>query len=319
MSKYHQLTQDERYSITAQLRSGHSQADIARALGRSPSTISRELSRNVTHHDGKYRAAKAQQYSTARRRRCRRGPHFSTAQWEHVVSLIQKKWSPEQVADHICSLGEWSISHETIYRHILKDKATGGTLFRHLRIMPKNRRKRYNTKDSRGILAGKRHISERPPEVSSRQQQGHWEGDTVIGKDKHHCVLTLVERSSGYAIIKKLHARTAAAVVAAASKAIREQGAARFRTITFDNGTEFHSYKVLEDRFPVVCYFATPYHSWERGTNENFNGLFRQYVPKGTCMKSLTQSQCDIIVDELNSRPRKRYAFKTPQDIYNRS
>ena len=184
--------------------------------------------------------------------------------------------------------------------------------------MSKKVRKRYNGKDSRGVLKGKRHISERPADVEARLQIGHWEGDTVIGSDKHACVLTLVERRSGFAVIKKLTARTADQATWAAAHAIAEHRD-KIRTLTFDNGSEFHSYKVLEGVFPVKCYFATPYHSWERGSNENLNGLLRQYLPRGTCMKSLTQKQCDWIANELNTRPRKRHGYKTPLEVYHAS
>lgn len=318
LSKYHQLTQEERYRITALLKHGRSQAEIAAELGRARSTISRELRRNVTHHDGHYRAEKAQQYSVARRRRERRRSWFSAEQMAEVDRLLKKKWSPEQIADDLKRRGVCRISHETIYRHILRDKKRGGSLYTHMRIMSKKVRKRYNSKDSRGVLAGKRHISERPIEAEKRLQVGHWEGDTVIGQDKHACILTMVDRRSGYAVIKKLKARTAEQATKAAALVIAEQ-AGKVETITLDNGTEFHSYAQLERDFPVTCYFATPYHSWERGSNENLNGLIRQYLPRGTCMKRLTQKECDWIANELNTRPRKRHGFRTPAEIYHAS
>ena len=184
-----------------------------------------------------------------------------------------------------------------------------------LRIVPEAHRKRYKSRDSRGILPGKRHISERPAEVETRLQLGHWEGDTVIGSDLHHCILTLVERKSGFAIIKKLASRTADSVNLAALDAIKKhQG--NFKTITFDNGTEFHGYKALEQQFPLKCYFATPYHSWERGSNENLNGLIRQYIPKRASMEAVTQTYCDAVARRLNFRPRKRHGYKSPQEIY---
>lgn len=315
MNKYHQLTREERYNITGLRIAGFSQAEIARQMGRSPSTISRELRRNRTHHDGFYRAEKAQKYATARRRRARRRSWFSPEQWHQVDAWLRQRWSPEQISGHLLVSGQWRISHETIYRHILWDKKVGGTLYKSMRIMAKVCRKRYNSKDSRGVLAGKRHISTRPVEAEQRLCLGHWEGDTVIGGDRHHSVLTFLERKSGYAIIKKLRARTTDQVTCAASAAMSEQ-TGRFHTLTLDNGTEFHNYKALEDRFPVTCYFATPYHSWERGANENLNGLIRQYLPKGVCMSKLTQAECDWIANELNTRPRKRLQFKTPKEIY---
>ena len=317
MSKYHQLTQQERYSMTALSMSGKSRAEIARELGRHPSTISREFRRNATTHDGIYRAEKAQSYSTARRRRCRRVAQFSAEQMARVNALLRKRWSAEQISGTLRASGEFNISTETIYRRIRWDKKAGGNLWRHTRIMSKFGRKRYGRQDSRGVLLGKRHISERPLEVEARQKAGHWEGDTVMGSDMRHCVLTLVERKSGFAIIKKLKARTKTEVTKAATRALRKHSRS-FKTITFDNGTEFHDYAKLEERFPVKVYFATPYHSWERGSNENFNGLLRQYLPKGTCMSSVTQAQCDQIGDDLNRRPRKRHGFKTPNALYYR-
>jgi transposase, IS30 family len=317
MSSYHQLTQQERYLITAQRMSGSSQADIARLLERHPSTIGRELRRNVTTHDGGYRAEKAHSYATARRRRCRRGARFSAEDMGRVAELVRRRWSAEQISGVLKRTGELSISPETIYRRIRWDKLAGGDLWRHTRIMSKFGRKRYGRQDSRGVLPGKRHITERPREVEGRQRIGHWEGDTVMGSDMRHCVLTLVERKTGYAIIKKLKARTKNEVTRAATRAIRSH-CRRFKTLTLDNGTEFHDYAKLEQRFPLKCYFATPYHSWERGSNENFNGLLRQYLPKGTCMSAVTQAQCDHIADDLNHRPRKRLGFNTPAELYHR-
>ncbi len=318
LNKYHQLTQEERYSITALMRTGCSQAEVAAELGRARSTISRELRRNATHYDGRYRVEKAQEYSAGRRRRARRKSWFSAEEFGKVEALLKKKWSPEQISAVLKKQGELSISHETIYRYILKDKKAGGKLYTHMRIMSKRRRKRYNSKDSRGVLPGKRHITERPLEAELRQTIGHWEGDTVMGKDQRACILTLVERRSGFAVIRKLTSRTAEQAHQGTASAIVEHRN-RMRTITFDNGTEFHSYKKIEEQFPVTCYFATPYHSWERGSNENLNGLIRQYLPKGVCMKNLTQQECDLIAFELNTRPRKRHDFKTPMEVYHGS
>lgn len=318
MKTYHQLTQEERYWITAQLKCGISRAEIARTMGRHRSTITRELRRNVTHHDGDYRAQKAHSYATNRRRRCRRGARFSAFDMTRVVRLMRRKWSPEQISGALRRDGVLRIGHETIYRHIRRDRKAGGDLWRHTRIMSKICRKRYRSHDSRGVMPGKRSIGERPAEVESRRHLGHWEGDTVMGSDLRHCLLTLVERKTGYAIIKKLRARNKAEVTRAATRAIRSH-CRRFKTITFDNGTEFHDYAVLEKRFPVKIYFATPYHSWERGSNENFNGLVRQYLPKGFCMSTVTQAQCDDIADDLNNRPRKRHGFRTPASLYHRS
>lgn len=311
---YQHLSQAERYTITALLKTGLSYAAIAREIGRHKSTISRELRRN-RRPTSRYDASVAHGYTVSRRKRTKRGTQFSQEQWNIVLYFITQDYSPEQITYIVQAFFGFSISHETIYLYLLYDKKKGGTFYKHLRIVPKRRRKRYNSHDSRGRLAGKRMIQDRPIEIEHRISIGHWEGDTVIGRDRHHCIVTLVERKTGFLIIKKIKARSVDEVNKACIDAINEHGK-NFKTITFDNGTEFHGYKKLEELFPVTCYFATPYHSWERGTNENTNGLIRQYIPKKSCMKSLSQVDCDRIAYKLNTRPRKRLGFKSPYEVY---
>lgn len=235
-----------------------------------------------------------------------------------VEELLREKWSPEQVSGHLGVTGQLAISHETIYRHVWRDLRAGGTLHTHLRCARKQCRKRYGRHDSRGRLAGKRLIGERPAGVEKRRRTGHWEIDTVLGEslgESRDCILTLVERQTGYVLIGKMKARTAAE----ANRALLEVMArhpGRVRTITADNGTEFHWYKQIEAVSPVKFYFATPHHSWERGTNENTNGLIRQYLPKGKTMSGVRQSQCDLIAKQLNNRPRKRHGYKTPNQCF---
>ncbi len=256
----------------------------------------------------------------ARRKRSRRNSQFGKAELARVEALLREEWSPEQVAGYLRRLGELSISHETIYRHVWRDRKKGGSLYLHLRCAQKQCRKRYGRHDSRGRLAGKRSIAERPAAVEGRRQLGHWEIDTVMGQSlgaSSDCILTLVERKSGDVMIGKLRART----VEQASKAtlaLMRRHPGKFRTITSDNGTEFHGYAQIEKASDVKFYFATPHHSWERGTNENANGLIRQYLPKGQSMTSLTQSQCDAIANHLNNRPRKRHEYKTPNECFTR-
>lgn len=315
---YHQLTQDERYLISNGVRLNCSQRELAALLGRSPSTICRELRRNATAHDGLYRAAKAHSYAMARRRRSRRGAQFSDQVLRQVDACLRQRLSPEQIVGLFRAKGRLVPSHETIYRRLRHDKRSGGTLWRSTRILSKVGRKRYRSRPARGVLLGKRHISERPAIVQAKGRIGDWEADTVMGTGSSHCLLTLVERRSGFALIRKLKARTMAEATRAASKVIaRMRG--QFRTITFDNGTEFHDYERLERRFGVKCYFATPYHSWERGANENLNGLVRQYLPKGLCLRKTSQIECNQIASQLNDRPRKRHNFKTPSEVLARS
>lgn len=297
---------------------GYSYREIARILGRSVSTISREKRRNATQHDGRYRAEKAHQYAMARRSRTRKQDQYSLEEWEAVAGLVVRKWSPEQIAGRARSMRKRCMSKETIYRYLKRERRAGGQTWRHLRIVSKFGRKRRGSPATRGRLVGKRHISQRPRAVELRVRMGHWEGDTVMGSDMRHCVLTLVERVSGYVIIKKLTARTKEQAAAALKQAIDEVKR-KVRTITLDNGTEFHDYDKVEAECAVKFYFATPYHSWERGTNENTNGLIRQYLPKGMCMRHVTQADCDAIAAELNDRPRRRLGFKTPSEHFARS
>ena len=280
---YSQLSQEERYFFSSSLANGLKIPQISKEMARAPSTLYRELKRNI-RPSGRYAAFVAHSYATARRRRARRGSQFPKACWDYILDFLSIQWSPEQISNHLKNLGLFSISFQSIYRNIRIDRRRGGQLFKDLRITPKRRRKRYGTDDSRGILRGKRMISERPAFINNRAEFGHWEADTVMGKDKHQCILTLVERKSGLARIAKLANRTTDLTINAISKIIMNEPS-KFKTITFDNGSEFHSYKKLEKRFNITCYFANPHHPWERGCNENFNGLLRQYLPKGALSK----------------------------------
>jgi IS30 family transposase len=273
--------------------------------------VTREIRRNKCC-DGAYRPATADDFARWRRARSRRNQRFTATDWSQVVRCLKLGWSPEQIAGRLKKDDVLQISHESIYRYIWRDKRRGGKRHKLLRQAGKKRRKRYGAYDSRGRLAGKRHISERPAAVERRNQVGHWEIDTMLGKGKP-CVVTLVERTTGYVMIGKLRARTAAELNRVALRLIAS-APVPVETITADNGTEFHGYKALEDATDVRFYFATPHHSWERGTSENTNGLIRQYLPKRKCMARLTQPACNRIADRLNTRPRKRLHYLTPEE-----
>lgn len=304
--------------LAALRRQGLNNSQIARSLGRHRSTVGREVRRNSTRADGHYRAFTAQERTNGRRSRSRRNQRFSAADFATIDELLRRQWSPEQVSGHLARSGLLAISHETIYRHVWRDKKQGGLLYTHLRGARKRRRKRYGGYDSRGRLAGKRLISERPPEVETRQQAGHWEIDTVMGTGSKDCIVSLVERKSGLLLIGKLADRTTASLNRRVIRLIRRDAGA-FETVTADNGTEFHDYKGIEARTQALFYFARPYHSWERGSNENANGLIRQYLPKGVSLAGLSQHQCNAIARKLNTRPRKRLGFRTPLECFNES
>jgi transposase, IS30 family len=318
MKQRGQLTEGERYAIALGISKQWSKRQIARTIGRPPSTVTREIERNSCSYDGRYRAEKAQARAISRRSRSRRNSQYSQQEWGQVQALIKRKWSPEQIAGRRQRKGRRRMSHETIYRRVRQDRLDGGELWRHMRHMGKPWRKRKGSPATRGRVLGKRHISERPAEAQGRHRPGHYEADTVMGADQRHCILTLVERVTGWTVIRKLKARNKREATRALLRALSKLPI-KARTLTLDNGTEFHDYAELERRLGVKVYFATPYHSWERGTNENTNGLIRQYLPKGQCMKNLTQRECNWIANELNTRPRKRLGFTTPAEVVRRS
>ena len=309
---YHQITPAERYTLGALRKQGYSNAEIARVTDRHRSTIGREFRRNCARHDGAYRHTKAQERTNGRRSRSRRNSQFGASEWDLVETLLREKFSPEQVSGWLRLLEILEISHETIYTHVHRDKTQGGKLWQNLRQSSRYR-KRYGPPEKRGRLAGKRHISERPVAADMRSEIGHWEMDVVIGAGNQHCIVTLVERMTGATLIGKLPCRQAVALNARVIELIQAHPGL-FKTITVDNGPEFHGYEEIERATGVTVYFANPYCSWERGTNENTNGLIRQYLPKRTSMKRLTQERCNAIASSLNNRPRKRHGFLTPLD-----
>ena len=313
---YRQITYAERYTLGMFRRQGLGPAAIARVLGRHRSTIGREVRRNRARSDGTYRPQLADWYARGRRSRSRRNRRFSPADWDRVAALVREDWSPEQVAGWLHRQGRLEISHETIYRYIWVDQRQGGRLYTHLRGARKRRRKRYGHYDSRGRLAGKRPITARPAAAEARTRVGHWEADTILGAGQSGpCVLSLVERKTGYVVLGKLRKRTTAELNRRATRLIRRQQRP-VRTITADNGTEFHSYAAIEHATTARFYFATPHHAWERGTNENTNGLLRQYLPKRQSMAHLTQHDCNRLAAKLNRRPRKRLGYPTPEECY---
>lgn len=312
MPQYKHLSHEER-SILGHYRSRRlSMREIARRMNRNVSTISREVKRNK-YVNGRYAAHHAQSYYRGRLRRSRSGTNFSSQQWLQVFKMLAEQFSPEQISGRLKLNGSLSISHETIYKYIWADKQRGGDLHIELRGSRKKRRKRHNSKDSRGRLAGKKMIDLRPEEIEKRLQLGHWEIDTVHGSGRK-AIVTIVERATGYVLIGQLDSKRVVDLNARTSKLIR-RNPELFKTITADNGVEFHGYKKLERRHNLGFYFAFPYHSWERGSNENTNGLIRQYLPKGCSMEDLTQWQCNMIANKLNNRPRKRYNYMTPKEM----
>ncbi len=311
---YSQLHTEERYSIALMRARRCSVIEIARELGRHRSTIYREVRRNAAKFDQAYRPFFAIEKANGRRRRSRRNRRYTPEHFAVIERLLREDYSPEQVVGRLRLEGVRVMSHETIYLHIWADRAHGGSLWRHLRGARKRNRKRYGRHDSRGRLAGKRMITERPAIVERRARLGDWEIDTVHGRGKPGAV-TIVERKSGLVRVGPLPRLGAQETLQRASALLRHERHP-IRTITADNGSEFHMYKQLERRLRTTVYFALPHHAWERGTNENTNGLLRQYLPKQTCLRALSQDQCSVIAERLNNRPRLRLGFRTPNEVY---
>ena len=312
---YHQLTKDERYTLSTLRIARYTVAEISKVLGRHRSTIYREVSRNSTTRDGgerlTYCPSKAQKRRNGKLRRSRRGRHHTHEQYTRVEHLLRQQLSPEQVANLLKKQGEFVISFQTIYRHVRSDWKAKGTLYQELRHRYKRRKRHYGL-ERRGRLQGKRMIDERPTHIETREEVGHWENDTVMGKaGEKECIVTMVERATGTVIIGKLSNRTVEATNQRMISLIKNTGLP-FLTMTSDNGTEFNGYAQLEVATGVTVYFARPHHPWERGSNENTNGLIRQYLRKGESMAGLTQKQCNTIAHKLNTRPRKRYRYDTP-------
>jgi len=313
MKKYKQLSEGERHIITAMRRAGYGIVAIANELRRHRTTIWRELKRNRSPDKG-YRAQSAGEMARGRRRRSRRKSQFSVPMRDQVMKLLDRDWSPEQISGHLRRTEAFNVSHETIYRWVWDDMAQGGYLWKHLRCSCKKRRKRYGRYDSRGRLAGKRMIQERPDVVEQRMRIGDWEIDTVHGSGKAS-IVTLLERLSGFVLIAPISRVTKEETTNQTIRLLQKHRS-RLQTITADNGCEFHDYPRIEEATGAKFYFATPHHAWERGSNENVNGLIRQYLPKGYNMANLTQSDCNDIGHKLNSRPRKRLDYRTPYEVY---
>ena len=311
MATYQQLTTEERAAISALRQAGMDMSAIARQLNRHRSTISREIRRNSCH-DLRYRVDKAARKARARRRISRRNLQISRAELIGIKRLIRAEWSPQQICERYAREGSTPISHETIYQLIKEDQLNGGNLWTFLRCSRKKRRKRYGKYDSRGRLAGKRMISERPEEIQQRTTFGHWEGDTVMGTDKA-CFCTLVERKTRYTLIVKLKNHTVEELNTSVIKHLKPIQH-YFKSITFDNGSEFHGYKEIESKLNTTVYFAQPYSPQQRGTNENTNGLIRQYAPKRTSLAQFSQTKCNQIARRLNNRPRKAINYQTPNE-----
>jgi IS30 family transposase len=309
---YKQLTQEQRYHIWALKKAGFDQTQMAQEVGVHKSTISRELRRNSGQRG--YRPKQAHIMATARQQARVSATRIAAETWTLVEQHLRQEWSPEQVSGWLRREHKLHLSHERIYQYVYADQWAGGTLYQHLRCQ-KQRRKRYGSRDRRGQLANRRSISERPAIVDKRNRLGDWEADTIVGKGHQQAIVSLTERKSKLTLLAKVEHPTAEAVAEAMARLL-EPLAPRVHTITSDNGREFARHQHLAAKLEADFYFAHPYASWERGLNENTNGLVRQYFPKGSDFTTITDEDVERVMQRLNHRPRKTLGFTTPHQVF---
>lgn len=311
MKNYTQLTHEQRYQIQALLKAKHSQTEIAVILDVHKSTISRELKRNM----GKRGYRPKQAHETCLERRILKvKPRILSSTWRLIKRMLREDWSPEQVSSRLKNDCYLLVSTEWIYQYIYKNKLNGGSLHQHLRCK-KKRKKRYGVYSRRGQIPHQVSIDERADIVETRSRFGDWELDTVIGKNHKQALVTVVERKSRLTLTKKVPRKTAANVTETIIELLTP-----FKnwthTLTADNGREFAGHIKVAKSLKTKFYFAHPFSSWERGLNENTNGLIRQYFPKKHDFRTITQKQVDNVMDKLNNRPRKCLGFKTPNEVF---
>jgi len=318
---YVHCTLVERGKLEVLLSQGMSYAGIARLLGRHPSTVSREVRRNGSPSG--YRAERAQKRCRARRKPCRPKAKLEHAPLREYVAekIAEADWSPELVAGRLArdypDRPEMQVCHETIYRAIY----TTCHYLSYLRAFlaqarPKRRRRGQGKKRRASLIPNRVGIAERPAVVDQRTEIGHWEGDLVVGKGQDGFILTLVERVSRLLHAVKLQTRRAGEVSEAAVETLLDRPISWLKTITFDNGSEFAYHGAIAEQLQVAVYFADPYAAYQRGANEQVNGIIRRYLPKGAPFKALTQLRLDQIVDRINNRPRKCLAYRTPNEVF---
>jgi IS30 family transposase len=312
MKNYAHLTQAERYQIAILCKAGHSMSEIARLMNRHRSTIGREIARNRGQRG--YRPKQAQAFSRARMRARENGRRIPDETWIFVDARLGELWSPEQISGRLKADCLPSVSHEAIYQRIYADKDRGGTLHRALRCQ-KARRKRYGSHERRGAIPNQVSIEQRPALVDRRERFGDWEADLVIGAGQQQALVTLNERKSRYALIAHVPFKTAKNV-SEAMISLLTPFATHVHTLTTDNGREFAQHEQVAKQLSADYFFAHPYSSWERGANENMNGLIRQFFPKKMRFESISFADIKFAMHRLNHRPRKCLGFKTPHEVF---
>jgi len=309
------LTQEQRYTIAVLHQNGFSQTHIASVINKDKSVVCRELKRNCDKRDQSYRYVLAQKKCDDRHRLKPKKIYFTEEVKDHVDIYIKQDFSPDQIAGFAKVNGIACVSHERIYKYIWADKKQGGLLCQHLRCMGKKYARRGSTYNKRGQIIGRIDIDERPKIVEEKQRFGDFETDLIIGKNHHQAIFTANDRATGLLRMGKVKSKESKEIENVAIDVLREF-TTTLHTITSDNGKEFANHRAIAKSLEIDYYFAKPYHSWERGANENLNGLIRQYFPKGSDFTIVTDAQIKYVEDKLNNRPRKRFGYLTPNQVY---
>jgi len=310
------ITESQRYTIASMLSKGYTQTEIAKTIGKHKSVVSRELKRNSDGRNGTYRHGLAQRKYTKRQKEKHKLKRFTATVQQDVEALLKEDYSPEQVCGTLRKQAKKFVSTERIYQYVWEDKKKGGTLYTHLRNKGRKYRKRGSLKDNRGIIKNRISIDKRPKIVEERSRFGDLEVDLIIGKNHKQAILTINDRASGMLKMKKVNTKMAKEVSQAIVKELQDWKP-YLHTITADNGKEFAYHEFVADQLNINHYFAKPYHSWERGSNENLNGLVRQYFKKSSDFSALTEMRIKEIENKLNNRPRKRFNFENPIFVMN--
>ena len=305
------LSYEQRYTIEVLLCQGKKQSEIAEIISRSKSVVSREISRNCDQRSNVYKAKLAQSKYYSGLCGKPKAMKVTTAIEQQIITLLEQDYSPEQVSGYLKKEGLETMSHEWIYQLVWKDKKSDGNLHTHLRRKGRRYRKRGSSKDSRGIIKNRVSIDQRPNIVEKRERFGDLEVDLIIGKNHKQAILTVNDRASGMLKMKKVKSKNADEVTQAINDVL-EEWIPYIQTITADNGKEFAGHQNVAEFLKIDYYFAHPYHSWERGSNENLNGLVRQYFKKGTDFDKIMDQRIDEVENKLNNRPRKRHKYETP-------
>ena len=311
---YHHLTYGSRCQIYALKKSGLSIRGVGRLLKVSASTVSRELRRNGGRRG--YRMRQAQRFSESRRRFASSRPRKLTeGLWSRIEERLRRQWSPEQIAGRLRLQGGASVGKTWIYRQVWEDRAKGGTLYRNLRRRGKKANRRGRCGAGRGVIPGRVDIVERPAVVESKGRVGDWELDTIIGARHRGALVSMVDRCSKFVFLQRVAHKTSSAVGGAILACLRPLSVLA-HTLTADNGKEFAGHREVAVGLSAGFYFATPYHSWERGLNEHTNGLVRQYLPKATDFTGIGDARVRQVQDLLNSRPRRVLGYRTPAEVF---